>query len=401
MKDPYTLKLQEIAAFLKATPFDYNSIGLLQGDLGRLMFFGHYGEATQQEEYISLAVENLERYLENIDVTTSAFTYCSGLAGVGWVVEYMEQKGWLDADTNEILEPIDDFLYEWMTRALEADNYDFLHGAVGTGMYFISRSHKSEKAAVLLRNFAQLLVKKAVVGKDGTLKWFFTDLMTGEKRKDNFNIGLAHGIPSILAFFTKLNESGILPEESLLWTRQTADYIVTHQLNNIEQSGSYFPYTVIDDEPKTEPVRLAWCYGDPGVCCSLWQAATILKNDSLKNFVTKVMINAAGKRDLDAARIQDAGICHGTSGMAHIFQRFYDFTKVDDFRSAADFWYAQTLNMAQHPDGYAGYKAFYNQQDTPWYPTVGMLEGICGIGLALSYRVSGKAPTWEKAFLIS
>jgi hypothetical protein len=113
------------------------------------------------------------------------------------------------------------------------------------------------------------------------------------------------------------------------------------------------------------------------------------------------MLHATKRRGLQKNGVVDAGICHGTAGIAHIFNRFYRDTQLDSFKHATDYWIDQTLKMAKFKDGLAGYKSWQGHENG-WKNEYGLLEGIAGIGLVLhSYLHPEIEPTWDSCLLLS
>lgn len=111
------------------------------------------------------------------------------------------------------------------------------------------------------------------------------------------------------------------------------------------------------------------------------------------------MLHASQRKDFEKNGIVDAGICHGTAGIAHIFNRFFFETKMPIFKDTANYWIKETLKMATHDDGLAGYKSFYSEKE--WVKEYGLLEGVAGIGLALLSHISDEEPTWDRCLLLS
>ena len=389
-------KLADIYALLKDVEPDVYRIGLLGGGTGPLLFCLHYAAYRQDTASFDQAMQQVEHYLENIEVDACSYTFCDGLAGFGWFIEYIVQQGWLDVDTNEILAGIDDFLHQAMIASARADNYDFLHGAVGVGIYFMSRSASEPTVRKYVADLIHVLHTKAVVEDSQCMKWPPVEFSTGDIKQNEFDLGLSHGIPSILSFLTKAYQRGICEELSLRMVEQTTNYVLKQRLST-ENHYSCFPNSVKEE---IDSSRLAWCYGDPGICCALWQAAGVLKKEEIRRVVKEVMIHAAARRHSEETHIVDAGLCHGTAGVAHVFRRFYDWTGEPALYEAAEHWYRRTIEMATFSDGLAGYKTFSPPAPGGWLSSANLLEGIAGIGLSLLYPVSNAEPAWEEALLI-
>src|SRR5260221_8975184 len=126
-------KVDEIAQFLGQFHHPASNYGLYGGDLGRLLFLFHYAEATGSQKFFDLAIEGTEKCVESAIDSNNSFAFCSGLSGLCWFLEYVVGKGWLDANTNEIISDLDESLNDYMVHSVNSNNYDFLYGAIGVG----------------------------------------------------------------------------------------------------------------------------------------------------------------------------------------------------------------------------------------------------------------------------
>lgn len=57
-------------------------------------------------------------------------------------------------------------------------------------------------------------------------------------------------------------------------------------------------------------------------------------------------------------------------------------TRTPDFKDASDYWFNETLNMSKFENGLAGFK--FISVGYGFIPNYSLLEGIAGIGLALT-----------------
>ena len=155
--------------------------------------------------------------------------------------------------------------------------------------------------------------------------------------------------------------------------------------------------------PTITKSRLAWCYGDLGIASALDQAGKTMKETNWINKSLEILLFAAiQRRNLEDNMVRDAGLCHGTAGIGHIFYRMWWNTRLPEFKVAADYWFNQTLKMARFPDGLAGFKCFRMQDDHPmWLNKYELLEGISGIGLAMLTYYYQTEPTWDECLLLS
>lgn len=69
-----------------------------------------------------------------------------------------------------------------------------------------------------------------------------------------------------------------------------------------------------------------------------------------------ILKHCARRRDPEQTLVKDAGLCHGSYGIALMFLRMYKETLAPDFKDAMEFWMQDGLQKAFHKDGYVGYK---------------------------------------------
>lgn len=82
------------------------SAGLLTGQLGISLAFYLYYKHTDCTAYGDFADELLNKALESLDQNVD-ITFSNGLTGIGWGIEYLIQKGFVDGCGVDICENID------------------------------------------------------------------------------------------------------------------------------------------------------------------------------------------------------------------------------------------------------------------------------------------------------
>ena len=113
---------------------------------------------------------------------------------------------------------------------------------------------------------------------------------------------------------------------------------------------------------------------------------------------------AAAARPAETSGVRDAGLCHGSAGLAHLFNRFYQETGEPRLAEASRRWFERALDFRQPGEGLAGYRAFWVEDDgvtESWRPEAGLLEGVAGIGLAFLGGLSDFEPAWDRVLMLS
>ena len=385
-------KIDEIASIL-LNVCPKQGFGLYTGNAGIALFLFYYARFRSDEEILRYASDYMEGVFKQIRETPHPpFSHCSGVAGVGWLLHHLCQHGFMQDDPDENSPDVDDYLYHRALNEMERGHYDFLHGAMGVVLYFIKRNHL-EYLRHLIRNLEQI----ALWDEDGA-KW--RSALFRQKEKSGFNICLSHGSSGIALVLYKALQ--VMPEDEQVRAllKGTVTYILDQEID-VEKYGSYFPNISIESQSELYKSRLAWCYGDLGVAMSVWQSGLLLNKREWTDKGFKVLLHLAGRRGLVENRVQDAGFCHGTAGVAHFFNRLYRITQRMEFIEAADYWHLETLKMATFTDGLAGYKALHSEEHGGWQTSETLLEGIAGIGLSLLSSVMPEDPAWDECMLLS
>jgi len=385
-------KIDEIATVLQNTTYS-QAFGLYSGNAGIVLFLYYYARFKDAPAINHKASKMLAHVFKQVEeMSQPLFSFCSGVAGVGWMVDHLCHHGFINADSKEILSNIDEYLYKYTLLQLNRGDYDFLHGAMGIVFYFIKR-----KRMDYLQKLIQALALTAIWDGEEA-KW--SSFINREEGITGYSIALSHGSSSIALVLCKVLQ--MLPQEEMVKTllEGAVTYIV-HQEVPVERYGSYYPSFSIESQPELYKSRLGWCYGDLGVALAIWQAGITLQHQAWIDKGMEVLLFSAKKRGLRENSVFDAGICHGTAGIAQIFHRLYLTTKQEEFRDAAEYWFTETLNMAKFKDGLAGYKVWRSEKHGGLETKSTFLEGIAGIGLSLLSFVMQEDPAWDECLLLS
>ncbi len=401
MKESLERKLDEISIILKDAYKNDLEIGIFSGISGISLFFFYYAKYLNDDSYSDIGVEIITECIDRINKDYTYPTYCSGIAGAGWVLDHLEEEAFIELNTDDILGDLDTYLFNVMLKDLKDNNYDFLHGAIGYGYYFLKR-FKNTKSTKLKARYVEFLtelissLEKLSIKDPKGIKWLSViDKTTGEQV---YNLSLSHGMASIINFLARLFEHPVFKKIVKPLLEGAVSYVLSCE--NYNKNGVYlFPSWVSESYEKV-PSRLSWCYGDLGVGLSLMLTAKVLKDDQLYKKSLRILKHAAFRKTEDHSFIKDAGICHGAYGNAQVFERLYRETKEDVFKETATYWVKEGLAMARFEDGYAGYKQ-WNSMKLGWRKELGFLTGIAGIGLSMLFYLSDVKATWDESLMVS
>ena len=383
-------KNRQIGEYLLTCDFDYtDNIGIMDGLAGLGMTLSLFYRNTGDERYFDKMNQIIDLLHEKIySGKVNNVSYCSGLAGFAWMIVYLKETELIEVDADEYLSEIDSLLLHNLMLMIETKEFDPLHSAVGIGFYFLKRDNFKAIENIIDGLYND---RKSI---DGYMTWSRIDRNTNTEIVD---FGFAHGIFGTLFFLYKCYLKNISSSKCSEMIRDNISFL----LNYMNPSGtpSYFPSSVELDKitqynSKQNFSRLAWCYGD------LTAFSTLLKMSSIfpaQIDVINALEHVAQRRKYSETLVKDAGLCHGTSCIAHIFNRLYQETGKLSFAEAANCWVKQTLLFGNEADGITGYVFNENPNTLP----LDLLVGISGVGAALTSFQNPELINWDESIFLS
>jgi lantibiotic modifying enzyme len=386
-------KIEQIANILIDPEVDDNTPGVLAGVSGKALFMFYYSLYTGNSKYADIGEQALAQALEIINNNYPYHSYCNGISGFAWACEHLAQHGFIESKDIAFLNELKPYLFSSMEYDFAKGNYDFLHGGLGVGFYFMARKSNLKEINRLLECLEQTSEKMP----DGCCKW--KSILDSKSQRMGYNISLSHGMSSIVACMSKLYRQNPELSKAKEILSGAVKYIIQQQIPQLQIS--YFPnYSLETENSLMVQSRLAWCYGDLGISQALLQASIALDDTKLQHFATEILHFSCTRKDFNTNFVIDAGLCHGTAGIAQIFQRAYSETNDLIFHDTANYWLEKTLEMAKFDDGLAGFKKWAGI-DKQWMTCYSLLEGITGIGLCLLSALDNKLLSWDECLLLS
>jgi len=129
--------LKKISKTLMLHADNVDDLGLLYGKMGLIVFYFHYARYSGNQMYEDFAMELVDSLQEKL-FRCRSIDYGYGLAGIGTVIEYLVQNGYIEADTNETLEDFDIKIANLTALSNRTDGSLFT-GITGSGRYFLFR----------------------------------------------------------------------------------------------------------------------------------------------------------------------------------------------------------------------------------------------------------------------
>lgn len=356
-----------------------------------LLFYATYYEYSGLEKYKNKALTLYDNIIEDYDNHDLKFSLYEGIEGLGWACIYLNKCNIIN--DYSIFEDLLDYLYKSLDISLMNHDWDLLYGYIGKMASILSYNSPNQdkrKNEYIVKILEDLNNTKVV--KDKGYFWF-------EDTEDKIiNLGLAHGLFSILLFLLKIQESGF---ESVLLKQLidgTKNAIVLSV--NSKKSISIFPngisFNANTDSNLFSFSRLAWCYGDLGALYSLAKYNQKYKEEKIDLLINNLIevltlrgISTSGLIHFAKEDFFDTGFCHGVSGIYYLLQISSNLLPNDRYlKKRINYWkeqmnsnltklFAYHIDNIYYPDGSGTSlsKEQYNRET--------FLNGYAGIGLIL------------------
>ncbi len=374
---------------------------LAGGAAGKALFFAYLSQADGDESAAELAAEHLEDALAGAARHPLAVGLWEGVQGVAWSYDHLADRIF-EAEDEDGESDADELLSRLLEGHSRIEVYDLIQGLTGFGVACLEGLPRLGSRRGLDLVLDHLL--RTAETLDTGIGWFTRPELLVEWQRElapegYYNVGAAHGIPAIVTLLARCVGLRIRAGELAPVLEGTVDWLLAQR----RKRG--FPSWVAKGRPRQDAARLAWCYGDPGVAGALWAAGQACDRPSWQAEAVDVARRAA-ERDPEDSGIQDAGICHGTAGVAHIFNRLYQASGCERLGQAARYWFADTLDRRLAGEGVGGFRSWSQprgQVDAKleWVDEPGLLTGAAGIGLCLLAAVGEHEPEWDRTLLLS
>jgi lantibiotic modifying enzyme len=350
---------------------DADTWSVASGRGGVALFFAYYAAVRGDADASALAARLVEESLDLAAGNASPHQLYSGLAGVAWTLAHVD--GWLldlgDSDPNDALEVA--LLDLISTGGPLPGGYDLVSGLTGIGVYALERLPRPRAVQLL-----QAVVERLADWDARSPFWWSPNNELPWQVRASFpsgawNLGMAHGASGVIALLAKAHSAGVANARSRL--DRAVEWFLDQRLP--PAAGSTFA-SLVAPGVGPHPSPLSWCYGDPGMAVALALAA---RTDAALETAEH-----AARRTLLAADVsEDPFVCHGASGLAHIFNRMHQRSGSELLKTAA----LSSLERVLDSISLSAPSDFLN--------------GLAGIGLVLLAATTPNPPDWDRLMLLS
>lgn len=378
------------------------------------LLYCYLGLVQHDQTWLDRGLLGLNAAIAEAGTLQRAAALFGGICGLGWTITHICQL--LDhlPDSSEISEApslectpedpnaeLEVFLIRQLQRDKWPGAYDLIGGLVGLGAFFLERFPAGQSVQGISLVLNHLESSSQVEGSG--VSWYSGPALLPQWQRElcpdgYYNLGVAHGIPGILQFLAEVSALGI--------DNRAVDLLTAGMEWLIKQKrpdGSVSWFSPWTGTAEVRDSRLSWCYGDLGILAILLQVIRWFPREHWKDFTERLLEHCLA-RPLERAGVNDAPLCHGAAGVAHIFNRIYQAQGDERCRRAALMWFERALAMRITGRGIGGF--FTASRPDPYGPLLwevnpGLLDGTMGIALALLSAVSAIEPEWDRMLLLS
>lgn len=384
------------------------SVSLALGRCGTVCFDLWMGRTGRDDTAIDRAIAALEHSISVLPSLTMDLSVLCGFPSVAWTTEHvlrvLDQHPTPDEDINA---DIDAAILEALRDPLIPIAYDLIDGLAGLGVYALER--RERPTALVLMNAILDRLERTACSQSVGLAWPSGQSTRRAQGKEvpaddaYFNLGLSHGVPGVVGCLARLHQVQEIRDRVTPLLEGSAAWLCAQRPAGAPGNGGWYPDFVAAGVD-SEPARLAWCYGDPGVAVSIVAAGRALARADLVEFGLEVA-HAAAARDVATSSVVDDGICHGTAGLVHVFHRLYRATGDPTCREAALAWLGRLLRRKDDRPNIAGFSTlcFERERAGEIIEDPAWLTGAAGVGLVLLSALTDPGdpmPDWDRPLLL-
>jgi lantibiotic modifying enzyme len=379
-----------------------NDLCSLNDRLAYVLFLSYYYFLEKNDSIKDKIYPHLETCIEYYSENPSDSTLFNGFTGLGWLMQHLYNLEILSLEDIESLEDLDEFVEQSLERDFQTQNMDFIYGMIGKATYFFERHPTVDCTKQLTKIFKYY---SNLSNQEHPTNAAYAERKKEDDRDYSVNLGLAHGVPNVIVFLSKLYQIGICKEEVYKELEKLVSWFLKQKLKDTNDLGTFSTTT---EETATHLGRLAWCYGDLGIVTALQHAQNVLKRESLEKEILQILKKST-KRKLETSGVftqnnkVDNNICHGVAGVAHIYYNFSKLYENIEIQDAYEYWYTMLLKNTDANKEFLNCYSYQGAKKDIWTKEATLINGLAGIGLVLlsqEDKIKKLPCTWDTIFLM-
>lgn len=385
-------------------PFDDERAraSVANGAAGLALFFAYLDRHRPGRGHAELALAHLDSAIDQIARSNRLADLYSGFTGVAWTVQHLAGSLFTEDPQDDPNADVDEVLVEHLGQVPWRREYDLTSGLTGYAAYALSRLPRPAAIEALSRIVARF--EEMAEERPEGLTWHTpSEKLWPEARgifpEGNENLGVAHGVPGVIAVLAQIAAAGVESERAARLADGAVRWVLAQKLDR--SAESMFPYAV-GHNVLPRFTRAAWCYGDPGIAATLLVAARAAGRGDWEREALAIGRGAA-YRPAETAGVRDACLCHGAGGLGHLFNRLWQATGDPILRDAAVAWFEDAMARRRPGSGVGGFLNWGPGTDGEmcWNADPSFLTGASGVALALLAAIGDVPPSWDRILLLS
>src|SRR5215471_19161191 len=203
-------QIDDIAHQILSKKKELINYNLLDGKAGIALLYAYLTKLFSAKKYLPIVFDLLNELRDSLSNDELDHHLSSGVASIAFTFQHLRNIGVLDRSVDLNLSEMDEFLNLGIDNDFTSDNWDPLHGMVGLGIYFVERNKETHEKKYLEKIVDYLSQMRTEFGK------YKVWITPGHEKysADNYNFGLAHGMPGILSFLAQVHARGIKHTET-------------------------------------------------------------------------------------------------------------------------------------------------------------------------------------------
>ncbi|ROI06418.1 MULTISPECIES: lanthionine synthetase LanC family protein [unclassified Chryseobacterium] len=330
----------------KILSFNYSKLSdndLFKGKLGVIHYLLSFYEHSQDDIYLDKISELLENILSDIQNNTKKnllndSTLLSGAAGLGFILKDLLHQQLIDEeDFTEQTNIIDELIFENTLKFISEEYFDYLGGPIGNLQYFLSWDGNTERSHTIIEHLENSIWK--------TGKLFYTQ--SENFFTQGYNFGLKHGhlgiVKTYIDYIQKYGEN----QQTLFTVERLLQNMIDHLNHDYKVQGIhiYKYYSLYEENEnliKRQNNRLCWCNSDLTFAYFLLKGGILLNNKNFIQLAKKIGTETTKRKSFETTGIESHHFCHGTSGIAFLYDALYKIDNNPEYEKAHNYWLTRT-----------------------------------------------------------
>jgi hypothetical protein len=384
--------LQAIADALRVPPPPYGgrlrddalAVALFSREPGFALYHAYAGGADHED----LARECLATAVERLQFALHRPYFAYGFSGLAWTLQHL--GGWIVEAEEDSLEALDIAVATVVDSSESYPDYALAKGLVGYAIYAYERLPRPRARATLERIVERLVAEGE--RSDAGLTWRIPVERVNPNAVDEYPngmlvVGVMEGTVGVISALAAAARVGIAAADAA-----------------ISEALSWVATQVRDGVPAVAGGKIvppSWAHGGVGIAAALLATG----RPDCRELGLALGRNAVAQ----PVEVRDASFMRGSAGIAHSFNRLYQATGDDAYRTAACAWLEHVLAQYRPNTGCGGYLFWGDEWVADYIPELiggwieqaGLLEGIAGVGLVLLAATTAVEPQWDRCMLLS